>query len=195
MPSQEFPVSLEVQESWDELAGQIYEGDRSLGAMFDRAQDQVIRLAALYALGDLDTEIRVEHIQAALALWSYCARSAEVILTVPYGRVAPKINPDKVAKIFRFLKERWDAEAGLPEAERGWVTSSEIYSGCLQHNTPARDIKAMLTLDEEQERQVSETISDHLGGRVKFEYRKKKRAGSRGGRPPEEYRLAMAPRA
>ena len=46
------------------------------GAITSRAAAQVARLSLLYALLDRATEIRVEHLKAALAVWDYCERSA-----------------------------------------------------------------------------------------------------------------------
>jgi hypothetical protein len=38
-----------------------------------------MRLATLYALLDCEIEIRLEHLEAALALWQYCEDSARYI--------------------------------------------------------------------------------------------------------------------
>ena len=138
MPSQEFPVSIDVQDKWHDLMEELYQGDRALGAMFDRGQDQVIRLAVLYALGDLASEVKVEHIRAALALWRYCAKSAEVIMSVPYARIPPKVNPEKLAKLFRYLKDRFESGA-----DDGWVTRTEIKAKLFQSNTSKDELDAM----------------------------------------------------
>src|SRR5262249_17987827 len=45
----------------------------------ERARPYVMRLAMLYALADCSAVIRVEHLQAALALWDYCRESARLI--------------------------------------------------------------------------------------------------------------------
>ena len=47
------------------------------GALTARAEAHSMRLALIYALLDGASSIRVEHLQAALALWDYAARSAE----------------------------------------------------------------------------------------------------------------------
>jgi hypothetical protein len=170
MPSSEFPVSLDVQDKWNELMDELYQGDRSLGAMFDRGQDQVIRLAVLYALGDLADEIKVEHVRAALALWRYCARSAEVILSVPYGRIPPKVNPDKVAKLFTFLKDRY--ESGQ---DGGWVRRTEITADLFQRNTKSDEIDAMLA-DLDAKVGLEHDGQRQTGGRPATKYRLRKRA-------------------
>jgi hypothetical protein len=49
------------------------------GATVARASAQVIRLAMLYAVLDRSGQIEVDHLRAALAVWSYCEASAEFI--------------------------------------------------------------------------------------------------------------------
>jgi Protein of unknown function (DUF3987) len=46
------------------------------GAATARAEAHVVRLALIYALLDQKTRITITHLQAALALWDYAARSA-----------------------------------------------------------------------------------------------------------------------
>jgi hypothetical protein len=50
-----------------------------LGAATARAEAQVTRLSCLYALLDHSTIVRAAHLQAALALWDYCAASAKTV--------------------------------------------------------------------------------------------------------------------
>ena len=50
-----------------------------LSAMIARAETQVMRLACIYALLDLSTVVRAEHLLAALALWDYAEASARYI--------------------------------------------------------------------------------------------------------------------
>jgi hypothetical protein len=50
-----------------------------LGAITNRAEAQVMRLAAAYAILDRANAIAVEHIQSGLAVWDYCLRSAAFI--------------------------------------------------------------------------------------------------------------------
>jgi hypothetical protein len=47
-----------------------------LGAVIARAEAQTIRLAQMYALFDCKDTIEVVHLEAAIAVWSYCERSA-----------------------------------------------------------------------------------------------------------------------
>jgi hypothetical protein len=50
-----------------------------LGAATSRAEAQVLRLSAVYAILDCSVIVRVEHLQAALADWDYCFASARFI--------------------------------------------------------------------------------------------------------------------
>lgn len=50
-----------------------------LGAATSRAEAQVLRLSAVYAVLDCSTTVRVEHLRAALAFWDYCFASAKYI--------------------------------------------------------------------------------------------------------------------
>jgi len=63
-----------------------------LGAVCGRAEAHVVRLALLYALLDHSQVIGVAHLQAALALWDYAARSAAFVFGDSLGdRVADEI--------------------------------------------------------------------------------------------------------
>jgi hypothetical protein len=62
---------------WRKVYGPLSEGKPGLfGALVSRAEAQVVRLAALYAVMDESYEIRREHLLAALALWNYAQQSA-----------------------------------------------------------------------------------------------------------------------
>ncbi|HME31681.1 MAG TPA: bifunctional DNA primase/polymerase [Terriglobales bacterium] len=50
-----------------------------LGAATSRAEAQVLRLSAIYAVLDCSAVIRVEHLRAALGVWEYCLASARFI--------------------------------------------------------------------------------------------------------------------
>lgn len=70
-----------------------------VGCVINRAEAQALRLAMLYCLLDGMTTIRLEHLEAALALWRYCEASARYIF---HGR-----QTDGVAeKILAALTER-----------------------------------------------------------------------------------------
>lgn len=71
---------------WHEVYPDLSEGRPGLlGAITARAEAQVMRLSAIYALLDTSAVVREEHLQAALALWDYSARSAAFIFGESLG--------------------------------------------------------------------------------------------------------------
>jgi len=65
---------------WPEIYGPLSEGKPGLfGAVIGRAEAQVLRLAALYAVLDLSEDIEEGHLMAALALWDYAEASARYV--------------------------------------------------------------------------------------------------------------------
>lgn len=77
-----------------------------LGSIVSRAEAQTMRLACIYALLDKSSEVRTEHLKAALALWDYAEASAFSIFGDNMG--------DPVAdKILTALKQ----SGGLSETE------------------------------------------------------------------------------
>jgi hypothetical protein len=95
------------------------------GAMCARSEAHTIRLALLYALADGERTINTEHLQAALALWDYAARSATWALQGATG--------DPLAE---------QIHAALQHHPAG-LTRSQI-SDALQHNRPADQIQQAL---------------------------------------------------
>ena len=60
----------EARKLWHAVYEQLSTGlPGMLGAMTGRAEAQVMRLACLYALGELSSEVRRHHLEAALELW------------------------------------------------------------------------------------------------------------------------------
>jgi hypothetical protein len=135
-PATEYRMSTEVYDNEEAVFGNVYVGDRSLGAMFDRCDPQVIRLALIFAAADCAAEIGVEHITAAKAVWEYCGRSAELILgddlyalaAKPAGKTAGTVSAERVGRLFQHL-----ANCG------GWVTEGEITKGLFSDNLAGGD--------------------------------------------------------
>ena len=95
------------------------------GALLARAEAHAIRLALIYALADGERQITTEHLQAALALWDYAARSASWALHGATGDpLAEQIHAELVN-------------------HPGGLTRSQI-SDALQHNRPAEQIQQAL---------------------------------------------------
>jgi hypothetical protein len=78
--------SRAARELWIEVYPELSEGRSGLlGAVTSRAEAQVLRLALVYALTCASPEISVQHLRAGLAMWSYCAASAEYIFGASLG--------------------------------------------------------------------------------------------------------------
>jgi hypothetical protein len=82
-----------ARKPWMEVYEKLSEGKPGLfGAATSRAEAQVVRLAAIYAVMDQTPTIHRAHLEAALALWRYAEASALYIFGAATGdRVADKI--------------------------------------------------------------------------------------------------------
>ncbi|MGC1903062.1 MAG: DUF3987 domain-containing protein, partial [Candidatus Acidiferrum sp.] len=70
--------SQAAESLWAQEYDRLTEGGDSLkDALCARAEAHVLRLSLIYALLDSSSEIRPEHIRAAVAFWDYCERSVE----------------------------------------------------------------------------------------------------------------------
>ena len=119
----------------------------------------MIRLAAAYALADMAPGIGPEHAEAAVAVQSYCARSADVVFSVPVSQLPPRVDPKCAARIVRCLHERYP----------GWVSRDEIGSGALHGNVPAEALTA--ALGDLAAKRLAERRRVPTEGRPREEYR------------------------
>jgi hypothetical protein len=70
----------EARALWAKVYPDLSEGKPGMaGAMTSRAEAQVLRLSMIYALLDGEKVVRVPHLQAALAVWSYCEASVQYV--------------------------------------------------------------------------------------------------------------------
>jgi hypothetical protein len=75
-----------AREMWRIIYPKLSEGKSGLlGAITARAEAQVLRLSAIFALLACSTKIEDEHQRAALLLWSYCDRCARWIFATATG--------------------------------------------------------------------------------------------------------------
>jgi hypothetical protein len=111
-----------------------------VGAVTARAEAQVLRLSVAYALTDASATIRIEHLNAAWALWSYCEASAAYIFGDSLG--------DEVAD--RLL-------AALRVAGTDGLNGTEQRDLFGRHASGER-IKAARTLLEERDLARSKTV-------------------------------------
>jgi hypothetical protein len=85
-------------ELWREVYPTLSDGKPGIfGAVTSRSEAQVLRLALIYALLDRSGEVRVEHLAAALAIWSYAEDSARYI----FGDATGDGNADEILRALR----------------------------------------------------------------------------------------------
>jgi hypothetical protein len=106
----------EAKKLWHRDYSDLSEGKPGmLGAITGRAEAQVMRLSAIYALLDKSRVIRPEHHLAAMALWKYCENSARWIFGTGTG--------DKSAdRILAALKAA--GEQGLTK----WQITTDVFN-------------------------------------------------------------------
>lgn len=121
----------EAWEYWDAAYEKLSNGRPGmLGAITARAEAQVLRLALLYALLDLDELIRISHLEAALELWRYCYESARWI----WGEATGDPVQDAILE-------------GLRQAGEKGLTRTQIYSDLFhRHVSRARLESALCAL-------------------------------------------------
>jgi hypothetical protein len=74
----EFEFDSDAKALWEQIYPELSGGKTGLlGAMIARSEAHVTRLACIYAALDASPFIRAAHLQASLAVWAYCERSAQ----------------------------------------------------------------------------------------------------------------------
>ncbi len=83
----------EADKLWTEVYERLSTGHPGiLGAVLGRAESQTLRLSMIYAIADRSALIQHCHLEAALAVWDYCHRSAAWIFGTSTGnKMADKI--------------------------------------------------------------------------------------------------------
>jgi hypothetical protein len=160
-PRCEMPLTPALRNQWPEIRDQLPQVKPEFQHLVRRAPTHVARFALTYAIGDESDAIGVEHVNAALALCAFGARSAERIFGVPTGTLQPQVDPQRRGKVFVYLA-----------SEGGWVSREQISRDHFRGNLPKRDLDAI----------VGSLIDD---GHI--EYRKVPTSG----RPRIEYRVVQ----
>src|SRR5262249_43917957 len=71
---------------WRNVYRDLFEGKPGLvGSIIGRGEAQTMRLACIYALMDKSEVVRVEHLEAALAVWEYSEKCARFIFGDTWG--------------------------------------------------------------------------------------------------------------
>jgi hypothetical protein len=119
-----------ANEMWETIYYLLSEGRPGLaGGLLNRAEAQVLRLSLIYALMDCSSAIRVEHLQAATAIWDYCEASVRYV----FGNKTGDQYADRIT----------DA---LLESENGYLTDDDIGRLFGGHRTREKDLALDLLL-------------------------------------------------
>lgn len=130
---------------WAEIYENLSEGKPGLfGAVTSRAEAQVMRLAAIYAVLDKSKQIKRVHLKAALAVWKYCENSVRYI----FGDATGDFVADRIMD-------------GLQMAREG-LTRTEI-SALFSRNVSAERIEGALSGLEKS--QMIKRLTEETGGR------------------------------
>jgi hypothetical protein len=125
----ELKRSESAREIWRADYPDLSEGKPGmLGAITGRAEAQVMRFSAIYALLDQSSLIRPEHHQAAMALWRYSEASAKWI----FGTSTGDTRADKVLAALR--------------RAAGGLTKTEISGEVFNRNVASHDLDEALRL-------------------------------------------------
>jgi len=162
MPPAKAEVSDSVRYGWRKLVkDNLPEMPEQFSPYIARAEAHIVRIALMYALADKSTTVREEHINAALALWEFCARCAERIFSIPVGKLAPEVNPAKVAKVYRYLHDVYP----------GWASGTDISVEALGRNSTSAEIKGILESLLEQELITYKKVKPVGSGKPRTDYR------------------------
>jgi hypothetical protein len=119
-----------ARELWRIVYPSLSEGKPGLlGAITARAEAQVMRLSAVYALIARTTTIEVDHHRAALALWNYCERSAKWIFSTSTG----DSHADRILSALRM-------------AGKTGMTRTEISEQVFKRNVPSNALSDALLI-------------------------------------------------
>ena len=132
-----------------------------MAALWARAEAQVIRLAAAYAVGTASDTVNAEHVDAAVAMWNYCAETVEVLFTIAAVQGGGRADRGQARKLLDYLRTR-----------QGWESQTALNKRVFRGNAKSAEIKALMA---------------HLAARRHIETRIVKDTG---GGPRTEYRLA-----
>lgn len=120
----EVPFGPKAAELWNDGIYARLTGSRPgvLGAITNRAESQVRRLALIYALLDMSPEVELPHLIAALELWDYCERSCAWVFGDSLGdRVA-----DEILSALRAAGDKGLTQNEIREVFRGHESSERM---------------------------------------------------------------------
>ena len=125
--------------------------DNYFNKIVSRGDAQTMRLSLLFAALDCSPVIRVDHINAAIAVWNYCFESAR------WAFCNTRFTP-KAQRIYDFLDLRPSGQATLS------ILSTELFKG----HTPAAGIRE--AIDELQNSQVVRIFANFKNSKSKKQF-------------------------
>ena len=153
---EELNLTSEAREAWIAIYAELSAGKPGLaGALLGRAEAQVRRLAALYALMDKQSVVDVPHLEAAIALWDYSEASVSLI----FGNRLGDFVADAIYDAIR------NSESGL--------TDSDLNNLFGRHQNSRRLSNAKVIL---QAKGRIQQIKEETGGRPRVVWRVAKKA-------------------
>ena len=132
----------EANTLWHEVYEELTaEREGLAAAVCGRAEAQAMRLAMLYALLDISTTIRVQHLRAGLAVWRYCEDSAECIFGSSLGdatadtisealrRTPHGLTRTEISQLFKGHKAAQEIERALGVLQSAGLVASRRETG------------------------------------------------------------------
>lgn len=142
----------EAKALWAEVYPDLSEGKPGLlGAVLSRAEAQVLRLSVIYALLDRSSVVKVDHLQAALAVWEHCERSAVLI----FGERLGDPTADRILEALRNA-----GEAGMSDND-----IHNLFGRNKSANERARALNLLASLG------LATEHSEDIGGRPRTVWR------------------------
>lgn len=162
-PSIAMPTTT-LRDHWQDIVNRLPLVKPDFRHLASRAPTHVIRLAYAYAIAGASEALNLEHIDAALALWTFCASSMEGIFGVPTGWLEPQVDPKRVGRLFDFVVRQGD-----------WVNREQV-TNLFSRNVSAKALDAIVDLLLKNGNIEQRVISTR--GRPRIEYHARKKSDS-----------------
>ena len=158
-PNVELLTDPVISQRWDTFRARFPQVDPDYAHLLHRGPVQVMRLAVAYAIADMAPCLMPEHVDAALGLWEFCAKSAERVHGFPTGSLPPRVDPKRRGQLLDFLSRHDD-----------WVSREQVVSTLFSRNVSKDDVDAIVE-SLKVEGFVEQRTARDTGGRPRIEYR------------------------
>jgi len=112
-----------AQKLWNAGYIELSEGSSGVfGAATNRSEAQVLRLALLYALADGSDSIKETHLRAALAVWRFCAESADFL----FGEAGARSEGEKILAALRARGEQGASKTDISKLFNGHESAPKL---------------------------------------------------------------------